>query len=75
VLLTSITTFAGLVPMVLERSLQAQFLIPMAISLAYGVLFSTAVTLVLMPSAYLIVEDIVALLRRHEPDPAGSTPP
>ncbi len=57
VMLTAITTFVGLTPLMLERSLQAQFLIPMAISLAFGVLFSTLVTLALVPAAYLFVLD------------------
>jgi multidrug efflux pump subunit AcrB len=61
ILLTSLTTFAGLSPMLLERSLQAQFLIPMAISLAFGVLFGTIITLVLVPSIYLILEDVHTL--------------
>ena len=63
ILLTSITTFAGLAPLLLERSAQADFLKPMAISLAFGVLFATVVTLVLVPAAYLILEDIGRLLR------------
>jgi len=58
IILTSLTTFAGLSPILLERSLQAQFLIPMAISLAFGVLFGTFITLLLVPSCYLILEDI-----------------
>jgi multidrug efflux pump subunit AcrB len=57
ILLTSLTTFAGLSPMLLERSVQAQFLIPMAISLGFGVLFGTLVTLLLIPCGYLIVDD------------------
>lgn len=61
--LTSMTTFVGLVPILLERSLQAQFLIPMAISLAFGVLFGTLITLFLVPSVYLILEDIKGLLK------------
>jgi multidrug efflux pump subunit AcrB len=61
IMLTSMTTFAGLLPMILEKSLQAQFLIPMAVSLAFGVLFATFVTLVLVPSGYLIIEDLRAL--------------
>ena len=67
ILLTSLTTFAGLTPLLLERSLQAQFLIPMAVSLAFGVMFSTLVTLLLVPAGYMILEDglgIVAALRR-----------
>jgi multidrug efflux pump subunit AcrB len=61
VLLTSLTTFAGLTPIMLEDSVQARFLIPMAVSLAFGVLFATAVTLVLVPAAYLALEDLRAL--------------
>ncbi|MFH1614749.1 MAG: efflux RND transporter permease subunit [Planctomycetota bacterium] len=58
ILLTTLTTFFGLVPMIVERSLQAQFLIPMAVSLAFGVLFATCITLLLVPSLYMILEDI-----------------
>jgi multidrug efflux pump subunit AcrB len=58
IILTSITTFAGLTPLLLERSLQARFLIPMAISLAFGVVFATFITLVLVPVSYLILEDV-----------------
>jgi multidrug efflux pump subunit AcrB len=62
IILTSLTTFAGLTPMLLERSLQAQFLIPMAISLGFGVLFGTGITLLLVPSLYMILDDVHALL-------------
>ncbi|MBT8366871.1 MAG: efflux RND transporter permease subunit, partial [Deltaproteobacteria bacterium] len=58
ILLTSLTTFAGLTPMLLERSVQAQFLIPMAISLGFGVLFGTFVTLLLVPCGYMILNDV-----------------
>lgn len=58
IMLTTLTTFFGLVPMMLERSLQARFLIPMAISLAFGVMFATMITLLLVPSLYMIIEDI-----------------
>jgi len=58
VLLTSFTTFAGLLPMIFETSTQAQFLIPIAVSLAFGVLFATFITLVLVPAEYVIIEDI-----------------
>ena len=64
IFLTSITTFAGLVPILFDRSLQAQFLIPMAASLAFGILFATAITLYLIPSAYLVAEDTRAQLGR-----------
>lgn len=58
VLLTAFTTFGGLTPLLAEQSLQAQFLIPMAISIAFGVLFSTGVSLLLVPALYLIHEDV-----------------
>jgi multidrug efflux pump subunit AcrB len=62
ILLTSLTTFAGLTPMLLEESVQAQFLIPMAVSLGFGVLFSTFITLLLIPCGFMIHEDIRRLL-------------
>ena len=58
ILLTSLTTFAGLTPLLLEKSVEAQFLIPMAISLGFGVLFATFITLLLVPATYLILEDV-----------------
>ena len=58
IMLTTVTTFFGLLPMIAERSLQARFLIPMAISLAFGVMFATCITLVLVPSLYMILEDV-----------------
>jgi multidrug efflux pump subunit AcrB len=67
ILLTSLTTFIGLVPIIFfETSMQAQIVIPMAISLAFGVLFATVVTLVLIPSLYLIIEDIKGLFKRKK---------
>lgn len=60
VLLTSLTTFFGLSPMIFETSLQARFLIPMALSLGFGVLFVTAIALLLMPAGYVVLEDIKA---------------
>ena len=57
IMLTSLTTFLGLAPIVLERSLQAQIVIPMAVSLAFGILFATVITLFLIPVLYLILED------------------
>lgn len=65
IMLTSITTFIGLVPIIFfETSAQAQIVIPMAVSLSFGVLFATIVTLVFIPSLYLIIEDIRMLSRR-----------
>ena len=67
IMLTSITTFIGLVPIIFfEVSAQAQIVIPMAVSLAFGVLFATIVTLVLIPCLYLIIEDIKALFKRKK---------
>ena len=62
ILLTSLTTFVGLLPLILEKSMQATFLIPMAVSLAFGVLFATFITLLLVPAGYAIIEDIKARL-------------
>jgi multidrug efflux pump subunit AcrB len=64
ILLTSLTTFAGLVPLISEQSTQAQFLIPMAVSLGFGVLFATLVTLLLVPVVYLMMEDFRQLTGR-----------
>jgi multidrug efflux pump subunit AcrB len=72
ILLTSLTTFLGLFPMLLERSLQAQFLIPMAASLAFGILFATVITLFLVPSLYLILEDVRRLARRNNGERGAS---
>jgi multidrug efflux pump subunit AcrB len=58
ILLTSLTTFFGLMPMILETSVQAQFLIPMAISLGFGIMFATGITLLLVPTLYMILEDL-----------------
>lgn len=61
ILLTSLTTFAGLLPLIFEQSTQAQFLIPMAVSLGFGILFATFITLLLVPIAYLVLEDMKQL--------------
>ncbi|HBJ60930.1 MAG TPA: hypothetical protein DDY76_04275 [Opitutae bacterium] len=58
ILLTSLTTFVGLLPILFERSLQAQFLKPMAIAIGFGVLFATFITLLMVPCLYLILEDL-----------------
>ena len=58
IMLTTLTTFCGLLPIIAEKSLQARFLVPMAISLAFGVMFATCITLLLVPSLYMILEDI-----------------
>ncbi len=61
ILLTSLTTFFGLLPMIFEQSVQAKFLIPMAISLGFGVLFATFIILLLVPAFYMVVEDLRVL--------------
>jgi len=57
ILLTSLTTFFGVLPIYLETSLQAQFVIPMAISIGFGIMFATVITLFLIPALYMILED------------------
>lgn len=63
ILLTSLTTFFGILPIYFEGSLQAQFIIPMAISLGFGIMFATVITLFLIPALYLIKEDIGNLFK------------
>lgn len=67
ILLTSLTTFFGVLPLYFEQSLQAQFIIPMAISLGFGIVFATVITLFLIPALYMIKEDIAKLLNRRKP--------
>ena len=64
ILLTSVTTFVGLFPLLIEKSVQAKFLVPMAISLAFGVLFATLITLILVPTSYMVIEDIKEYFNR-----------
>jgi len=64
IILTSLTTFIGLLPIMSETSVQAQFLIPMVTSLAFGVLFATGVTLVLVPALFLIGDDVALWFQR-----------
>ena len=59
IILTTLTTFGGLAPMIFETSRQARFLIPMALSLGFGILFATVITLLLVPSLYLLVDDVL----------------
>ena len=70
--LTSLTTFVGLLPLLLETSTTAQLIIPMAVSLGFGILFATVVTLVLVPVNLLIVQDVARLAQRIWPRRAGS---
>ena len=64
ILLTSVTTFVGLIPLLMDRSIQAQFLIPMAVSLGFGVLFATGITLILVPCALLLGQDLGTVIAR-----------
>ncbi len=76
IILTSATTFVGLTPILLEKSLQAQFLIPMATSLAFGILFATFITLFLVPALYLMLEDLkssIHFLSRRTKSPTVAT--
>jgi multidrug efflux pump subunit AcrB len=66
IILTSLTTFMGLMPIVFEKSLQAQIVIPMAISLAFGILFATIITLLLVPALYLILNDLKNVFKGRE---------
>ncbi|SHI64193.1 Multidrug efflux pump subunit AcrB [Tangfeifania diversioriginum] len=66
IILTTLTTFGGLTPIILERSMQAQYLIPMAISLGFGIVFATSIILVLVPSLYMILEDLRLALKSRK---------
>ncbi len=63
IMLTTLTTFGGLTPIILETSRQATYLIPMAISLGFGIVFATSIILVIVPSLYMILEDLVFLMK------------
>jgi multidrug efflux pump subunit AcrB len=65
ILLTSLTTFGGLTPLLLEKSVQARFLVPMAVSLGFGVMFATLISLLLVPSLYLVLDDVRSLYTRR----------
>ncbi len=78
ILLTSLTTFFGLMPMIFETSMQARFLIPMAISIGFGILFATAIILLIVPAGYMILEDLRSLprlLRASAARPGPTAPP
>ena len=66
IILTTVTTFGGLIPMITETSQQARMMIPMALSLGFGVLFSTAVILVMVPSLYIVLDDFSRLMYKQE---------
>jgi len=62
IMLTTMTTAGGLIPIIMEQSLQAQYLIPMAISLGFGIVFGTSIILLLVPCLYMIFEDLKNLI-------------
>ena len=64
ILLTTMTTFGGLSPMIFETSRQARFMIPMAISLGFGIVFGTAITLVIVPCLYVMINDVGLFFKR-----------
>ena len=68
IMLTTLTTFGGLAPMIFETSRQARFMIPMAISLGFGILFATFITLLLVPTLYMVLEDALDYFKK-EPGP------
>ena len=76
ILLTTLTTFFGIMPIMFETSLQARFVIPMAVSLAFGILFGTVITLLMLPSLYVILEDLLSILplKRHKQASYSSSP-
>lgn len=69
IFLTTATTFLGLTPIILETSMQAQYIVPMAISLGFGIVFATAIILLLVPCLYLILEDAMSLAGRRSVRP------
>jgi multidrug efflux pump subunit AcrB len=66
IMLTTLTTFGGLTPIILETSRQATYLIPMAISLGFGIVFATGIILVIVPSLYMILEDIKSKVKGRQ---------
>jgi multidrug efflux pump subunit AcrB len=74
IILTTLTTFGGLTPIILETSSQARQLIPMAISLGFGIVFATAIILVIVPCLYMVLDDVKAKLAEAFGRTASSTP-
>jgi len=67
IILTTATTFGGLAPIIFETSLQAHYIIPMAIALGFGIVFATAIILLLVPCLYLILEDLRQVTAKAAP--------
>jgi multidrug efflux pump subunit AcrB len=75
IMLTSLTTFFGLLPMLLEDSVQAQMILPMAVSLSFGIIFSTVITLLLVPCLYMLLDDIQSRFRKSIASDENQTSP
>ncbi len=73
ILLTSLTTFFGLVPMLMEETAQAQSMVPMAVSIAFGIVFATVITLLLIPSLYMILDDLGTWWKRRTGEKPDAT--
>ena len=73
IMLTSLTTFFGLLPILTESSLSAQLVIPMAVSLGFGILFATVITLILIPCLYVMLNDIKTMRIRLISSSAASS--
>jgi len=73
IVLTSITTFVGLTPMMMDNTISTTMFVPMAISLAFGVLVGTLITLFLLPCLYLALEDVLVLTGKSSREPAADT--
>ena len=67
ILITSLTTFFGIFPMLLETTAQAQFVLPMAVSLAFGIVFATVISLIVVPCLYLVLDDL-GLIAKSDDD-------
>lgn len=74
IMMTTLTTFLGLAPMIFETSRQARFIIPMAISLGFGMLFATFILLLLVPCLYLMLEGLRERLQDHRRQPEEASP-
>jgi multidrug efflux pump subunit AcrB len=68
ILITSLTTFFGIFPMLLEKSIQAQFVLPMSVSLAFGIVFATVISLIVVPCLYLLLDDFGFIAKNDDID-------
>ena len=66
ILITSLTTFFGIFPMLLETTAQAQFVLPMAVSLAFGIVFATVISLIVVPCLYVVLDDFGLIVKSDD---------